>query len=125
MRQPAKVPGAHSVVTIAAGSFHALALQEDGRVLSWGNGDYGQLGLGRPGNEDTPRAWTRAHVFTRQTRTQLQLACFQFFSVVGVPRTLIRSTWRLVDFTFSQTFTSPKNFWIEKDRVKLRMRKNE
>jgi alpha-tubulin suppressor-like RCC1 family protein len=24
---------------IAAGSFHALALQEDGRVLSWGNGE--------------------------------------------------------------------------------------
>ena len=47
MRQPAKVAGAHGVVQIAAGSFHALALQEDGRVLSWGNGDYGQLGLGR------------------------------------------------------------------------------
>ena len=55
MRCPVKVPVAHGVVMIAAGSFHALALQEDGRVLSWGNGDYGQLGLGRAGNEDAPR----------------------------------------------------------------------
>ena len=54
-RAPAKVAVAHGVVMIAAGSFHALALQEDGRVLSWGNGDYGQLGLGRPGNENSPR----------------------------------------------------------------------
>lgn len=55
LRQPAKVAGAHGVAMIAAGSFHALALQEDGRVLSWGNGDYGQLGLGGAGNEDAPR----------------------------------------------------------------------
>ena len=47
--------------------FHALAFQEDGRVLAWGNGDYGQLGLGRPGNEDTPtevEALSRAGVRT-------------------------------------------------------------
>ena len=53
--------------TLAAGMFHALALQEDGRVLAWGNGDYGQLGLGRPGNEDTPtevEALSRAGVRT-------------------------------------------------------------
>lgn len=53
-RSPVRVPGIKGVTTLAAGMFHALALQEDGRVFSWGNGDYGQLGLGRPGNEDTP-----------------------------------------------------------------------
>lgn len=54
-REPAKVEGVSGVVLLASGSFHVLALQEDGRVLSWGNGDYGQLGLGRPGNEDEPQ----------------------------------------------------------------------
>ena len=54
-RRPALVPGAVGVTQIAAGTFHAVALQRDGRVVSWGNGDYGQLGLGRPGNWDQPQ----------------------------------------------------------------------
>jgi alpha-tubulin suppressor-like RCC1 family protein len=53
-RAPAKLRGIRGVVALAAGAFHAIALQDDGRVLSWGNGDYGQLGLGLPGNEDAP-----------------------------------------------------------------------
>ena len=67
VRSPVRVPGIRGVSTLAAGMFHALALQEDGRVLAWGNGDYGQLGLGRPGNEDTPtevEALSRAGVRT-------------------------------------------------------------
>ena len=66
-RSPVRVPGMRGVAYLAAGMFHALALQEDGRVLAWGNGDYGQLGLGRPGNEDTPtevEALSRAGVRT-------------------------------------------------------------
>ena len=54
-RAPEMVPGMRDVATLAAGMFHALALQTDGRVLSWGSGDYGQLGLGKPGNWDTPQ----------------------------------------------------------------------
>ena len=53
-RAPAKLRGIRGVVALAAGAFHAIALQDDGRVLSWGNGDYGQLGLGLPVNEDAP-----------------------------------------------------------------------
>ena len=38
-RAPEMVPGMRDVATLAAGMFHALALQTDGRVLSWGSGD--------------------------------------------------------------------------------------
>lgn len=31
---------------IAVGAFHNLALEEDGRLLAWGNNEYGQLGTG-------------------------------------------------------------------------------
>jgi len=35
-----------AITSIACGSFHTLALTENGDVLSWGCGYYGQLGLG-------------------------------------------------------------------------------
>lgn len=52
LREPAKVSGAHGVVMIAAGSFHALALQEAGfRVC---------LGSFRPGSlSSRSRVWLR------------------------------------------------------------------
>jgi len=34
-------------------------------VMSWGNGDYGQLGLGRPGSFDTP---TEVEALSRAVR---------------------------------------------------------
>jgi alpha-tubulin suppressor-like RCC1 family protein len=40
---------------LASGMFHVLALTTSGRVFAWGKGDYGQLGVGRPGNWDAPR----------------------------------------------------------------------
>jgi alpha-tubulin suppressor-like RCC1 family protein len=33
-----------TVISIAAGAYHSLALCDDGTVVSWGNGTYGQLG---------------------------------------------------------------------------------
>ncbi|CAG9462728.1 unnamed protein product [Pedinophyceae sp. YPF-701] len=39
-------PGPEAVTKIACGAFHNLALTGDGRVLSWGTNDYGQLGVG-------------------------------------------------------------------------------
>jgi len=64
-RSPVRVPGVRGVQSLVAGMFHALALQEDGRVMSWGNGDYGQLGLGRPGSFDTP---TEVEALSRAVR---------------------------------------------------------
>ena len=52
---PFHLPVAEQVVSLAAGMFHVLALTSHGRVFAWGKGDYGQLGLGRPGNWDAPK----------------------------------------------------------------------
>src|SRR5690606_19823400 len=36
-----------SIVSIASGSYHWLALTESGRVYGWGRGAFGNLGLGK------------------------------------------------------------------------------
>ena len=41
-----QVQGLGSVVAIAAGNDHSLALKSDGTVWAWGNNWYGQLGVG-------------------------------------------------------------------------------
>lgn len=41
---PVRVQGLENVRLIAVGAFHNLALEEDGRLLAWGNNEYGQLG---------------------------------------------------------------------------------
>lgn len=43
-----------SIVDVAAGVAHSLALTENGRVYGWGNGNYGQLGLGFSGESFEP-----------------------------------------------------------------------
>jgi alpha-tubulin suppressor-like RCC1 family protein len=42
---PVAVPGLTGVTQIAAGGLHALALQSNGTVLSWGDNGSGQLGI--------------------------------------------------------------------------------
>lgn len=43
------------VVELAAGTHHSLALTKDGKVYSFGRGDYGQLGLGSTVEHNTPQ----------------------------------------------------------------------
>jgi len=43
---PVTLPAGRSAVSIAAGYRHALALLDDGTVVSWGNNSAGQLGIG-------------------------------------------------------------------------------
>lgn len=43
------------IVQIASGGYHALALSDEGKVLSWGHGARGQLGHSSIGNEEIPR----------------------------------------------------------------------
>jgi len=49
-----------TVVAVAAGSNHSLALCSDGRVVAWGRGSSGQLGTGSTGSSSLPVAvsWT-------------------------------------------------------------------
>lgn len=37
----------HKLIDISFGLKHALALLDDHKVLSWGDGTYGELGLGK------------------------------------------------------------------------------
>lgn len=53
-RTPFRVDGAVNCVRIASGAFHNLALTATGHVLSWGNSDYGQLGLGSTTHVPSP-----------------------------------------------------------------------
>ena len=53
---PRLVPGltAHSVVQVAAGYAHTVALTEAGQVLAWGCGLFGQLGGGNTSKQSRP-----------------------------------------------------------------------
>jgi len=54
-RVPVEVTGLSEVVAIAAGTESGLALERDGNVMTWGNGEFGQLGHGNDTNSDVPQ----------------------------------------------------------------------
>lgn len=57
-----------NVVSVAAGTFHSLALCSDGAVASWGFGDRGQLGIGQVGYDGSlPQAVDRTGVLSGRT----------------------------------------------------------
>lgn len=50
--KPFQIPNFVNIITaIAAGSYHVLALDSNGKVYAWGDNTYGQLGM----NDTTPR----------------------------------------------------------------------
>ena len=51
-----KIPGITNIVEIASGDSHNLALKADGKVYSWGNNAYGQLGTGNTTANNEPVA---------------------------------------------------------------------
>ena len=48
------LPSGMTVTFVASGSEHSLALTSTGRVLAWGDNDFGQLGDGTTTERDTP-----------------------------------------------------------------------
>ena len=46
---------AAGVVQVSCGEGHSAALLADGRLMVWGQGKYGQLGLGNYLNVDSPQ----------------------------------------------------------------------
>jgi len=46
---PVQTSGLTGIIAVAAGSEHSAALRADGKVLSWGNNNFGQTGSGTPG----------------------------------------------------------------------------
>ena len=53
-RTPLEVQGIDSVIQVAAGNSHALALKSDGTVWAWGLNQDGQLGIGSTDPTGTP-----------------------------------------------------------------------
>jgi alpha-tubulin suppressor-like RCC1 family protein len=53
---PVAVSGLSGVIAISAGYHHSLALLASGAVMSWGDGESGQLGNGANANSDVPVA---------------------------------------------------------------------
>ena len=51
----AVVQGASQIKAIASGHHHTLALTNSGRVLSWGSGSWGKLGINSDANVKAPR----------------------------------------------------------------------
>ena len=49
------------VVGVAAGARHSIVLAADGRVFTFGRGDYGRLGHGDWQDQFTPRAVEDSH----------------------------------------------------------------
>ncbi|MCL1898834.1 MAG: hypothetical protein FWG16_08480, partial [Micrococcales bacterium] len=48
-------PVGESIIQIAAGTGHTLALTDNGRIMAWGQNTSGQLGLGDTTNRSTPQ----------------------------------------------------------------------
>lgn len=51
---PAAIVGVNGIKSIAAGYGHVLVVQSSGKVVVWGAGNSGQLGLGETGSMTTP-----------------------------------------------------------------------
>ncbi|ROL62509.1 T9SS C-terminal target domain-containing protein [Bacteroidetes/Chlorobi group bacterium ChocPot_Mid] len=51
---PVKVDSLTSIIAIAAGGWHSLALKSDGTVWAWGYNNYGQLGNGTNTDSNVP-----------------------------------------------------------------------
>lgn len=56
-----------TVVAVAAGAHHSLALCSDGRVVAWGRGTSGQLGTGSTSSSSLPAAVSWAGVMAGKT----------------------------------------------------------
>ena len=61
------VLGNKTIVSLAVGSSHSVALCSDGTIAAWGNDTYGQLGDGTNNNSNVPVAVTASGVLSGQT----------------------------------------------------------
>lgn len=85
-----QVPGAVNIAAIACGAFHNMALVADGRVLTWGTNDYGQLG-----NGSTIYSTTPVEVRSKQhTHTHIHDCCKDPFSNVCFSANVLLAPFR-------------------------------
>lgn len=70
-----------TVIAIAAGQFHNLALCTDGTLVAWGYNFYGQLGNGLTSNSSTPVAVSKTGVLTGKTITAIAAGTYHSFAL--------------------------------------------
>lgn len=85
-----------TLVAIAEGHFHSLALSSSGRLYAWGNNDYGQLGDGTLISESLPDDLT---VWVSIWRENLY-----YGSALGYPVTPVRSGFVFMGWYYEPTF---------------------
>jgi alpha-tubulin suppressor-like RCC1 family protein len=70
-----------TVIAIAAGQFHNLALCTDGTLAAWGYNFYGQLGNGLTSNSSTPVAVSKTGVLTGKTIIAIAAGTYHSFAL--------------------------------------------
>jgi alpha-tubulin suppressor-like RCC1 family protein len=70
-----------TVVAIAAGQFHTLALCSDGTLAAWGYNFYGQLGNGLTAQSSTPVAVIKTGVLSGKTITGIAAGTYHSFAL--------------------------------------------
>ena len=85
-----------TIVQIAAGYYHSLALASDGTIYSWGRNDYGQLGNGNTGtNRNLPVAVLTSGVLNGKIITKITSGAFHSLALSSDGMVY---TWGLNDF---------------------------
>lgn len=70
-----------TVIAIAAGQFHNLALCSDGTLVAWGYNFYGQLGNGTTTNSNSPVAVSRTGVLSGKTIISIAAGSYHSFAL--------------------------------------------
>lgn len=70
-----------TVIAIAAGQFHNLALCSDGTLVAWGYNFYGQLGNGTTSNSNAPVAVSRTGVLSGKTIISIAAGSYHSFAL--------------------------------------------
>jgi alpha-tubulin suppressor-like RCC1 family protein len=108
--RPAKVSMDHigpntTIVQVAAGHSHSLALTSDGIVLAWGSDSNGQCGLGRTGKKQKTLVPTIVHNLTGLNVTQVAAGMFDSFAV-SAPGSWLHEPPEEIPVTKSPTFAA-------------------
>ena len=81
LHPPDRVYGPSNIAFICCGFYHNLAIDKDGRVLTWGNDEFGQLGLGQ-GSKKRDNIFHATYVERLKNKRVVQASCGRHSSAV-------------------------------------------
>jgi alpha-tubulin suppressor-like RCC1 family protein len=113
--RPTEVQGfdKKGVIMISCGYWHSMALTESGRVFSWGDNDFGQLGLGNREDLKTPKLIELNEVFIEK------ISCGKNHSLMLSENGVI---YAFGDNSFRQVWNKNKEYFIKPLKLKLKQR---